>query len=85
MRKQLEEIKNIDQYILHELSDEERAVMDTKMILSPRLREHWWQQVQLHKLIRGFARAQKRKELHRLHENLMSDPVFNQQIRSIFS
>lgn len=84
MRKQLEEIKELDQYILHQLNNEDKLVMQTKIMLSSTLQENWWHQQVVHKIIRLFGREQKRKELNALHQRLMSDPDFKQQISLIF-
>jgi hypothetical protein len=84
MRQQLEEIKQIDQYILHELSDEEKILMDARMILSPVLKKNWWHQLRIHKLIRSFGREQKRAQLNSMHDRLMKDPGFRQKMQSMF-
>lgn len=84
MRKQLEELKELDQYIFHQLADEDKLIMQARMILSPVMKENWWHQLKAHKLIRLFGREQKRAELNTIHQHLMADPDFKKQISLIF-
>ncbi len=84
MRKQLEEIKELDSYILRQMDEGERLLMQAKMILSPKLKQNWWRQAKIHRLVRLFGREEKRVQLNTIYHRLMSDMDFNEQITSIF-
>ena len=84
MRKQLEEIRLLDQYILHKLSAEDKLLLDAKMILSPLLRKNCQQQFQLHQLVLQHGREQLRNKINQLHSRLMRNVDFSNEIHSFF-
>lgn len=84
MRKQLVEIQEIDQYLLHEMTGAARLVFQARMLVAPALREKVRYQQKALQLIVWLAREKKRTQLDTVFQRLMKDDVFNQSITSIF-
>lgn len=85
MRKQLEEIREIESYISGNIPVEEKLLTEAKMILSPELKNKWKLQLMVYRLVRLFGRAERKQELTAIHEQLMAEPSFHNKIISIFS
>lgn len=84
MRKPLDEIAEIEQYLQGKLPPADRLVFEAKVILTPSINRNIQQQRTIYKLVRWFGRNSKRRQLEALHEQLMQDPAFRQRITSIF-
>ena len=84
MRKQLHEAQEIDQYLLHEMTEAERLVFQARMLAAPDLRRKVKYQRRTHQLIRWFARSEQRKKLEAIYERLMKEEHFNLELTTIF-
>jgi hypothetical protein len=84
MRPQLDTIQQLDAFLLRRLNDEDRLLMQARLLLSPELEAHCRQLEATHKLVRLFAREQQRAELNSVYEHLMRKPSFRQKILAIF-
>jgi len=84
MRKSLLDMEEIDRYLFNQLSVQERALFEARIILESELRANMHFQRQTHALIRWFSRLQKKERLQSLHKRLMKDKKFEQQISTIF-
>lgn len=85
MRKQLEEIREIESYISGDMPAEEKPLTEARMIVSPELKNKWRLQLMVHRVVQLFGRAERKRELASIHERLMSEPSFHNKIISIFS
>lgn len=84
MRKELIEIKEIDNYILNRLNEEDKMVFDVRMIINPELEEELARQRAVHRLIYFFAKASRRRKLENIFRQLMNDKTFSQKLKTIF-
>jgi len=84
MRPELESVKELDDFILRKADPGQLAVTEAKLILSPRLRSAWRQQLTVHRIVRLFWKREKRKELEQVYQDLMNIPAFKEEILSIF-
>ncbi|MBO9731315.1 MAG: hypothetical protein J7623_21935 [Chitinophaga sp.] len=84
MRKQLADIKEIDQYLLQEMSPAARLVFQARLLISPALRKQVASQQQVIQLATWLGREEKRSQLDEVFHELMQDEIFNHSITSIF-
>ncbi len=84
MRKSLLDIEETDRYLLQQLNAQAQALFEARLILEPGLRANLRFHRKVHSLIRWFARLRKKEELQRVHERLMQDKKFQQEINAIF-
>ena len=85
MRKLLDEVQHIDQYLLHAMSTEDKLLFQAQMLTNSALQENVQAQSQVHRLIRSLGRAAKRQQLQTIFDNLCdTDPAFQAALTSIF-
>lgn len=85
MRKQLEEIRIIDAFLHDALPDEERLVVEARLLVSPALREELQQQKRVNILVKLFGRRERKKQLNQIYSSLMKqDPSFRAEVVQIF-
>jgi len=84
MRNTLLEVKEIDRYLLGEMSAEESAVFQARMLIAPTLKTKVRHQRIVHKIVKWFGREQQRKQLEALYASLLRDDKFKQEIEIIF-
>jgi len=85
MRKQLEEIQQIEQFVLRRMSEGEQLLMEARMILSSSLKEKMVLQLTIYRIIKLFGRAQRKRELQAIHKQLMAEESFSSTVNSIFT
>jgi hypothetical protein len=85
MRKSLHEIQEIDDYLLHNMSPENRLIFGTRILLDPELKEKIRLQRKTISFLRWCARQQEKVTLSAIHQRLMEDASFKKTITNIFS
>jgi anti-sigma-K factor RskA len=85
MRKQLHEIREIDQYLLQTMPAADKLVFQARMLTDTNLRENVRHQQEAHHLIRQTGREAQREKLAAIHSRLWeTDEAFRAEISSIF-
>lgn len=84
MRKSLADIQEIDRYLLQETDAADRFLFQVRMVLDASLRRRVAEQRRIHQLLKTLGREARRRELMALHEQLLQDTTFQQELRSIF-
>ncbi|MBS1689689.1 MAG: hypothetical protein JSS96_13255 [Bacteroidetes bacterium] len=84
MRSTLLEVQEIDRYLLGEMSAEEKAVFQARMLIAPVLNTKVRHQRIVHKIVKWFGREEQRKKLETLYTSLLRDDKFKQEIEIIF-
>ncbi|NLR64960.1 hypothetical protein HGH92_11650 [Chitinophaga varians] len=84
MRKQLCEIRDIEQYLEHQQDTADQRVFEARVLTSPDLAEKMSYQQKIVQLVRWLARRNKRQQLDTLYHQLMTDETYRQKITSIF-
>lgn len=74
MRTSLNEIKQIEDYLLQNSSPEEARQFEARLLLEPQLQEKVSWQKKVYNLIRQYSRRQLRREL-----NVVQNKVFTNQ------
>ena len=88
MRKSLDEIRQIEQYILGNLSPQDKASFKTRLILENDLQEKFQLQKEVYRVIQWFSRKQLKQELKEIDKKLFQTPKykkFQEEILNIFS
>jgi hypothetical protein len=85
MRTELAEIMQIDQYLLGKLSADESTALDAMRVIDPVFSEKIEVQQRVHRLVRLFARKQKKRKLEIMYHRLINDSSFKHQLKNIFS
>ncbi|MBC9931680.1 hypothetical protein [Chitinophaga qingshengii] len=84
MRKQLSDIRDIEQYLEQQLDTAGQRVFEARALTSPVLAEQISYQQKIIQLIRWLGRRHRRQQLDNLYQQLMTDETYHQQITSIF-
>jgi len=85
MRKELFETEQIEKYLLHQLSKEEKQQFETNMLRNPLLADKVDAQLRVYQLIRIFSRRQERNRLEMIYRRLLQETSFAQQLKNIFA
>ena len=85
MRNDLIETEQIEEYLSHQMSGENKAQFETRMLLDGSLSEKVEAQRNVHTLIRIFSRRQQRNKLELIYQQLLREPSFAQQLKNIFA
>jgi len=85
MRSELNEIQLIDQYLFRQLPTTEAQAFETRLLCNGPFAERVEAQRIAHRLIRLFARKQERRRLEAIHRELLDEPAFAQQLKTIFA
>ena len=84
MRKQLCEIRDIEQYLEQQQDTADQRVFEARVLTSPELTEKVSYQQKIIQLLRWLGRRNKRQQLDNLYQQLMTDETYRQKITSIF-
>lgn len=84
MRKQLCEIRDIEQYLEQQQKTADQRVFEARVLTSPDLAEKVSYQQKIVRLVRWLARRNRRQQLDNLYQQLMTDETYRQKITSIF-
>lgn len=88
MRTSLNEIKEIEEYLLKYSSTESRLVFEARMILQPELQQKASEQKQIYDLLRKYSRKQLKTEIEAAHNIMFTAPEhknFRHKILSLFT
>ncbi len=85
MRSELNELYEIDCYLLRQLSEEDARVFEARLLLDDALAERVDAQRTAHRLIRRYAWREERYRLETIYRLLLDETDFAHQIKSIFS
>jgi hypothetical protein len=84
MRSQLNEIYQIDNYLLRQLSDEDTRAFEARLLLDNALAEKVEAQRTTHRLIRRYAWREERGRLEAIYHLLLEEAEFAHQLKNIF-
>lgn len=87
MRTSLNEIREIEEYLLEYSPPECRLVFDARMLLQPELQEKVIEQKQIYDLVKKYSRKQLKTEIEAVHDKLFTAPehkTFRQRIFNLF-
>lgn len=85
MRSDLDEIAQIDQYLLRQCSEEEAKQFEVQLLLNEALAEKVEAQRLAHRLIRLYSRQKERSRIEGIYRQLLEEPAFARQLKTIFS
>jgi hypothetical protein len=85
MRSELEEVRLIDRYLFRQLGETEARTFETNLMLNGTLVEKVKVQRMAHRLIRLYAREKERSRLEAIHRQLLDEPLFAHQLKTIFT
>ncbi|WP_205511378.1 hypothetical protein [Longitalea arenae] len=87
MRTSLNDIKQIDDYLLKYAGEADRALFEARLILQPALQEQLLWQQKTYAIIRQYCRRQLKAEIESVHQQLFTEPEhssFRRKIMSLF-
>lgn len=84
MRIDLNEIAQIDQYLFHQFSEEEGKRFEAQLLINDALAEKVEAQRLAHRLIRLYSRKKERGRIERIYRQLLEEPAFAHQLKTIF-
>ncbi|MBS1602821.1 MAG: hypothetical protein JST42_09150 [Bacteroidetes bacterium] len=85
MRSELNETYQIDCYLLRQLSEEDAAAFEARLLLDEVLAEKVEAQRTAHRLIRRYAWREERGRLAAIYHLLLEEAPFAHQIKEIFT
>jgi len=85
MRSELNELYQIDCYLLRQLNEEDARAFEARLLLDDALAEKVDAQRTAHRLIRRYARREERRRLETIYRLLLDEADFAHQIKTIFS
>jgi len=74
MRTSLNEIREIEQFLLGRLDGEDALVFEARLLTNPVLRVNTVIQQKIHMLIKVFHRKRLKQELRAIHTDLFTNP-----------
>jgi len=87
MRTSLNEIKEIEDWVMQSGELPDRLVTEAKMLIDPSLKDKAEWQLETYKVVKAYGRRKLQDELIEVESKLFSEPqykVFQRQIHSIF-
>jgi hypothetical protein len=84
----LNDIQQIDDYLLQYAGIADRALFEARLILQPALQENLLWQQNTYDIIKQYSRRQLKAEIESVHQHLFTEPEhtsFRRRIMSIFS
>ena len=88
MRTSLNDIQQIDDYLLQYAGKTDRALFEARLILQPALQENLLWQQKTYDIIRQHSRRRLKAEIESVHQHLFTEPEhisFRLKIQRIFS
>jgi hypothetical protein len=88
MRTSLNDIQQIDDYLLRYAGEADRALFEARLILQPALRESLLWQQKTYAIVRQYSRRQLKAEIETVHQHLFTEPEhipFRRKIMALFS
>lgn len=87
MRTSLNEIQQIDDYLLKYAGEADALLFEVRLLLQPALRENLLWQQKTYDIIRQYSRRQLKTEIETVHQQLFTEPEhipFRKKIMSLF-
>jgi hypothetical protein len=84
MRSDLNEIAQIDQYLFRQCNEEEAKRFEARLLMNDALAEKVEAQRLAHRLIRLYSRKQERDRIEGIYRQLLEEPAFAHQLKTIF-
>ena len=88
MRTSLNNIQQIDDYLLQFAGKADRALFEARLILQPALQQDLLWQQKTYEIIKQYSRRQLKAEIESVHQLLFTEPEhvsFRRKIMAIFS
>jgi hypothetical protein len=88
MRTSLNDIKQIDDYLLKYAGQADQRLFEARLILQPALREQLLWQQKTYAVIHQYSRRQLKAEIESVHQHLFTEPEhtsFRNRIMALFS
>jgi len=85
MRSDLDEMAGIDQYLFRQISEEEGKRFEAQLLINDALAEKVEAQRLAHRLIRLYSRKKERGRIEGIYRQLLEEPAFAHQLKTIFS
>jgi hypothetical protein len=88
MRTSLNDIQQIDDYLLKIAGKADSLVFEARLILQPALQENLLWQQRTYEIIRQYSRRQLKAEIAAVHQQLFTEPEhipFRRKIMGFFS
>jgi hypothetical protein len=88
MRTSLNDIQQIDDYLLKVAGEGDNALFEARLILQPALQENLLWQQRTYDVIRQYSRRQLKAEIAAVHQQLFHEPEhssFRRKIMAFFS
>ena len=87
MRTSLNEIEQIEKYLLGGLKSEDRLLFQAELLLNPQKAENVYWQQKTYQLIQAYGRKQLKQEIEAVHQKLFTQPArqnFRQKVLALF-
>jgi len=87
MRTSLNDIQQIDDYLLQYAGKTDRALFEARLILQPALAENMFWQQKTYDIIREHSSRQLKAEIESVHQHLFTEPAhksFRRKVLGIF-
>ncbi|WP_143774197.1 hypothetical protein [Niastella vici] len=87
MRTSLNEIRQIDDYLLKYAGEADALLFEARLLLQPALRETMLWQQKTYEIIRQYSRRQLKAEIETVHQQLFTGPEhlsFRKRIMRLF-
>lgn len=88
MKTSLNELQLIEDFLLSAGNEEDKVVMEARILLQPDLRESIGWQQKTYQLVHAHGRSQLREEIRQVHEKLFTAPehsAFRKMIKRFFN
>lgn len=85
MRTSLNNIKQIEAYLLNQLSHEDSLLFEAQLLLDSQLKDKLLWQKKTSELVKLYGRKKLREELEQVHQQVFNtQPTFRKRILSFF-
>jgi len=84
MRTSLNELVEIEKYVLKKYSGAEKILFEAKLLLDGELRRKVFLQKKIYHLLNLFYRKELKNQARDVYETLMINPEFQKEIKGIF-
>ena len=88
MRTSLNDIQQIDDYLLKYAGEADSHLFEARLLLQPALQENLRWQQKTYAIIRQYSRRQLKAEIELVHQHLFTEPEhipFRRKIMALFS
>lgn len=83
MRSELNELALIDSYLFRQLDQQQNQMVETSLLVNAAFAENVEAQRTAHRLIRLYGRNANRQRLEDIHQLLLNEPAFANQLKSL--